>query len=165
MSKNLLETTTELEKWLGKQSKPLKWAIAVSTGRYESDAWHPFTGLDGLPKGKKLILRATDGKGGIHVLLPIVAGELMPPGEDVRTYALSPRSVAFLRSLKVWDGLVDAHATPVQDMRVRGDLGAVVRAAEHPHLRHRLVGGQVGAHGGTPEFRNQVRGAIGQRSG
>lgn len=91
MSKNLLESVPALEGWVAKQSKPLKWAVAVETGRYEEDAWHPYTGIDTLPKGRKLILRAVDGKGGVHVLLPIIAGTLMPPGEDVRSHALQQR--------------------------------------------------------------------------
>jgi 2-polyprenyl-6-methoxyphenol hydroxylase-like FAD-dependent oxidoreductase len=77
-------------------------------------------------------------------------GPAATPGvvrEDVRTYALSPRSVAFLRSLKVWDGLVDAHATPVQDMRVRGDLGAELHFSAYdaavPELNHIVDAGAL----------------------
>ncbi|MEY2891881.1 MAG: hypothetical protein RJA98_1789 [Pseudomonadota bacterium] len=47
--------------------------------------------------------------------------------EDVRAYALNARSVALLRSLKVWDGLPAGAATPVHDMRIAGDAeGAVL---------------------------------------
>jgi 2-polyprenyl-6-methoxyphenol hydroxylase-like FAD-dependent oxidoreductase len=42
-------------------------------------------------------------------------------GEDVRAYALNAESVALLRELKVWDALPPASATPVHQMRVRGD--------------------------------------------
>ena len=41
--------------------------------------------------------------------------------EDVRAYALNAASVALLRGLKVWDALPKVSATPVLDMRVKGD--------------------------------------------
>ena len=41
--------------------------------------------------------------------------------QDVRAYALNASSVELLRSLKVWDALGLHAATPVLDMRVRGD--------------------------------------------
>ncbi|MCM5680828.1 FAD-dependent monooxygenase [Schlegelella sp. S2-27] len=44
--------------------------------------------------------------------------------EDVRTYALSARSVALLRSVKAWDALPPDAATPVYDMRIEGDAAA-----------------------------------------
>ena len=40
---------------------------------------------------------------------------------DVRAYALNAGSVNLLRGLKVWDGLPAQAATPVYDMRIRGD--------------------------------------------
>lgn len=40
---------------------------------------------------------------------------------DVRAYALNARSVALLKSLKVWDALPAHAATPVFDMHVQGD--------------------------------------------
>lgn len=46
--------------------------------------------------------------------------------EDVRAYALNARSVALLRSLKVWDGLPAGAATPVHDMRIAGDADGAV---------------------------------------
>ncbi|AKJ31192.1 FAD-dependent monooxygenase [Caldimonas brevitalea] len=49
----------------------------------------------------------------------------VPPGEDVRAYALSAKSVELLRALKVWDGLPPLAATAVYDMRVEGDAGSV----------------------------------------
>jgi 2-polyprenyl-6-methoxyphenol hydroxylase-like FAD-dependent oxidoreductase len=45
-------------------------------------------------------------------------------GEDVRAYALSPASVALLRSLKVWDALPPHAATAVHEMRISGDAAA-----------------------------------------
>src|ERR1700712_3515418 len=42
-------------------------------------------------------------------------------GGDVRAYALNAASVSLLRDLKVWDSLPAHAATPVLDMRVRGD--------------------------------------------
>jgi 2-polyprenyl-6-methoxyphenol hydroxylase-like FAD-dependent oxidoreductase len=42
--------------------------------------------------------------------------------EDVRAYALSAKSVALLRSLKVWDTLPAHASTPVLDMQVQGDV-------------------------------------------
>jgi 2-polyprenyl-6-methoxyphenol hydroxylase-like FAD-dependent oxidoreductase len=44
-----------------------------------------------------------------------------PRPDDVRAYALSPASVALLRSLKVWDALPAHAATPVYEMQVHGD--------------------------------------------
>lgn len=40
--------------------------------------------------------------------------------EDIRTYALNTRSIALLERLRVWPGL-KSWATPVHDMRIRGD--------------------------------------------
>ena len=40
---------------------------------------------------------------------------------DPRVYALSPGSVEFLRSLKVWDVLAPERVTPVHAMRIYGD--------------------------------------------
>ncbi|MEO7010720.1 MAG: FAD-dependent monooxygenase, partial [Caldimonas sp.] len=46
---------------------------------------------------------------------------------DVRAYALSPASVALLRSLKVWDALPAHAATAVYEMHVEGDaLGGAI---------------------------------------
>lgn len=70
--------------------------------------------------GKTLALALA--KAGLNVALSRASG---PSGsEDVRTYALSARSVALLRSLKAWDGLPPGAATPVYDMRVEGDVPA-----------------------------------------
>lgn len=45
-----------------------------------------------------------------------------PPGSyDARVYALSPGSVNFLRSIKVWDAIPAERVTPVHAMRVQGD--------------------------------------------
>lgn len=40
--------------------------------------------------------------------------------EDIRTYALNARSVALLDRLRIWPAL-QSFATPVHDMRIRGD--------------------------------------------
>jgi len=40
---------------------------------------------------------------------------------DVRAYAINGASVGLLRGLKVWDGLPAQAATPVYDMKIRGD--------------------------------------------
>jgi 2-polyprenyl-6-methoxyphenol hydroxylase-like FAD-dependent oxidoreductase len=55
-------------------------------------------------------------------------GSLAEPVQaDVRSYALSPSSVALLASLKVWDALPADARTPVHDMHVEGDaLGAAI---------------------------------------
>ncbi len=45
-----------------------------------------------------------------------------PPGEfDARVYALSPGSVEFLRSIRVWDAIAADRLTPVHAMQVFGD--------------------------------------------
>lgn len=44
-----------------------------------------------------------------------------PVSADVRTYALSARSVQLLAGLKVWDGLPPDARTAVYDMRIEGD--------------------------------------------
>ncbi len=46
------------------------------------------------------------------------------PGWDARIYALSPASVAFLRSTGAWDLVDPARVTRVERMRVFGDDGA-----------------------------------------
>jgi len=48
----------------------------------------------------------------------------VPDGEfDPRVYALSPGSVAFLRSVKGWDAIAPQRLTPVHRMRIHGDAG------------------------------------------
>ncbi len=46
-----------------------------------------------------------------------------PTVADVRAYALNAASVSLLRGLKVWDALPAQAATPVYDMKIRGDAG------------------------------------------
>ncbi|MEO7335603.1 MAG: FAD-dependent monooxygenase [Caldimonas sp.] len=47
--------------------------------------------------------------------------------DDLRAYALNPASVGLLRTLKVWDALPTAAATPVYEMQVQGDaVGASI---------------------------------------
>ncbi len=46
------------------------------------------------------------------------------PEDDVRAYALNSASVDLLRGLKVWDAVAAGAATPVHEMRVRGDSAA-----------------------------------------
>ena len=40
---------------------------------------------------------------------------------DARVYALSPGSVGFLRSVKVWDAVAPERLAPVHEMRIYGD--------------------------------------------
>jgi 2-octaprenylphenol hydroxylase len=47
-----------------------------------------------------------------------------PSGFDVRVYAISPGSAAFLSELKVWQALPVERLTPVHAMRVYGDEGS-----------------------------------------
>ncbi|MDE2400868.1 MAG: FAD-dependent monooxygenase [Burkholderiales bacterium] len=50
----------------------------------------------------------------------LAPGEQGANGPDIRTYALNARSVALLDRLRIWPQL-RAHATPVQEMQIRGD--------------------------------------------
>ena len=45
--------------------------------------------------------------------------------DDVRTYALNARAIALLSHLKVWPAL-QAHASPVFEMQIRGDAGGAL---------------------------------------
>jgi len=47
-----------------------------------------------------------------------------PVRVDIRAYALNAASVALLQELKVWPALAGGAATPVHEMRVRGDRSA-----------------------------------------
>ncbi len=49
---------------------------------------------------------------------------VLPPGQqgDIRTYALNARSIALLDRLRVW-GPLQAHATAIHDMKIKGDEG------------------------------------------
>lgn len=63
---------------------------------------------------------------GLRVAL---TGAPPPGGPDLRTYALSARSVALLHQLGVWDALLAAQpcaATRVIDMQVHGDAGGTL---------------------------------------
>lgn len=67
------------------------------------------------------------GRRGLRVALQAGAGFAQTPArEDVRAYALNAASVALLQSLRVWDALPADARTPVLDMRVEGDAGAVL---------------------------------------
>lgn len=70
-------------------------------------------------------LAAALGGGGLEVAL---LEQSSPPepvsGWDARVYAVSPASVAFLRSVGVWQLVDAARATPIHRMRVFGDDGA-----------------------------------------
>ncbi len=66
---------------------------------------------------------------GLRVALAGGAAPAAAAGPDVRTYALSARSVALLQQLKVWDALRAARppvATAVLDMQVAGDAGGAL---------------------------------------
>jgi 2-polyprenyl-6-methoxyphenol hydroxylase-like FAD-dependent oxidoreductase len=79
--------------------------------------------FDVLVRGDGIVGRALAlslARAGLQVAL---RRDLAHPGTaaDVRAYALTPISVALLRTLKVWDSLPAHAATPVYDMRVHGD--------------------------------------------
>ena len=60
---------------------------------------------------------------------PVTAPPAPSGGDDwdARVYAISPGSVAFLRSLGVWDCLPADRIAPVEAMVVEGDAGALLR--------------------------------------
>jgi 2-polyprenylphenol 6-hydroxylase len=63
--------------------------------------------------------------GGLEVAVLEQAAPPEPgPDWEVRVYALSPASVAFLRSAGAWQLVDPARATPIRRMRVFGDDGA-----------------------------------------
>lgn len=69
------------------------------------------------------------GRLGLRVAL---AGRTAATGRaDVRAYALNAGSVGLLKRLKVWEALPVEARTPVHDMRVHGDAGAVLRFSSH----------------------------------
>ena len=69
MARQVLQTEGELQKWLSRQSRPVKWCVAPETGRTPLDGWAPYSSVDELPRGCKLLMRAEDAKGGVHVYL------------------------------------------------------------------------------------------------
>ena len=77
-----------------------------------------------------LALAAALARQGLSVALvdrAPVAVEASPEGTwDVRVYAVSPGSAAFLRTLGVWDALPEDRLAPVESMRIAGDRGAVL---------------------------------------
>jgi ubiquinone biosynthesis UbiH/UbiF/VisC/COQ6 family hydroxylase len=55
---------------------------------------------------------------------PVAAHAGDPASWDTRVYAISPGSVAFLRSIDAWQALPEARVAPVEAMRIEGDRGA-----------------------------------------
>lgn len=62
------------------------------------------------------------------------AGPASAPGEelDLRVYALSPGTRAFLRDLGIWEHLDAARVAPVRRMEVEGDRGARIAFSGRP---------------------------------
>jgi len=60
---------------------------------------------------------------------PVTAPPAPSGGDDwdARVYAISPGSVAFLRSLGAWDSLPADRVAPIEAMAVEGDAGALLR--------------------------------------
>ncbi|CAG0972467.1 2-octaprenyl-6-methoxyphenol hydroxylase [Burkholderiales bacterium] len=56
----------------------------------------------------------------------LVAPEPEPESWDVRVYAISPGSAAFLHSLGAWQALPEDRISAVEGMRIEGDRGAVL---------------------------------------
>ena len=74
-----------------------------------------------------LALAAALARQGLSVALADRAPVVAPApaeGWDVRVYAVSPGSVAFLRTLGTWDALPEDRVAPVESMRIAGDRGA-----------------------------------------
>ncbi len=59
---------------------------------------------------------------GWRVALASEPGSLAPREHDIRTYALNARSIKVLERLRIWPSLKQ-FATPVHEMRVKGDRG------------------------------------------
>jgi 2-octaprenylphenol hydroxylase len=59
-------------------------------------------------------------------LQPAAAINAADDALDPRVYALSPGSVAFLRSMNVWDAIASSRLTPVHKMRIHGDSAGSV---------------------------------------
>lgn len=57
---------------------------------------------------------------------PVEAARSDPATLDVRVYAISPGSAAFLGGQAAWAALPESRLQPVQSMRVEGDRGAVL---------------------------------------
>ena len=57
---------------------------------------------------------------------PIAAPDYDPATFDVRVYAISPGSAAFLRAVGAWQLLPSDRVTPIEAMRVVGDAGATL---------------------------------------
>jgi 2-polyprenyl-6-methoxyphenol hydroxylase-like FAD-dependent oxidoreductase len=86
----------------------------------------------GLP-GLALAVAAADA--GLATLLIDREAIAAPPadddGFDTRIYAVSPGSAAFLARLGAWAELASERLTPVESMRVTGDLGSVLDFSAH----------------------------------
>lgn len=116
-----------------------------------------------------LALATAAAHGGLAVAVadaaPIAAVE--PRGLDLRVYAVSPGSAAFLRAIGAWQRLDPERMTPIEGMDVRGDRGARLQFSayelgeralawivEEQALRNALVAAALEAgvvpHGGMP---------------
>jgi 2-octaprenyl-6-methoxyphenol hydroxylase len=75
-----------------------------------------------------LALAAALARQGLSVTLadraPVIAPACDPASWDTRVYAISPGSVAFLRSIGAWQAVPEARLAPVEAMRIEGDRGA-----------------------------------------
>ena len=77
-----------------------------------------------------LALAAALARDGLDVALadrhPLPAAAPVDDTIDVRVYAVSPGSAAFLGTLGAWSPLPPSRIAPVEAMRVQGDEGAVM---------------------------------------
>jgi len=124
--------------------------MSVSATAQRCDVLIAGAGLPGLA------LACALGKSGLDVVVSDrapVAGDVVNGDFDVRVYAISPGSAAFLESLGAWDALPRERVTAVESMRVEGDEGGVIRFSayelheralawivEERELRRALVG-------------------------
>ncbi len=88
-------------------------------------------GLVGLALAPALV------RAGLSVALVDRAGVTTPEpppagdGWDVRVYAISPGSAAFLRAVGAWQHVPPERVAPVESMRIEGDTGARLNFSAH----------------------------------
>src|SRR5512137_1237826 len=77
-----------------------------------------------------LALAPALARSGLSVALvdaaPVVVADTPPDGIDVRVYAISPGSAAFLHAVGAWQSLPPERLAAVETMRVEGDDRAVL---------------------------------------
>lgn len=147
MTLGYLRNRLALERWLQKQTHPVKWTRRpekiegpdgeiiepAETGRIPIATWRPFTSIDDLPRGVRLQLKADNDKRGTFCKLPPD-----PPEQGPSLAVMSPELVREHHALQVRKTALDERERGL-DRRQRDLLDYEARLLRDAHEQLRSV--------------------------